>query len=127
MRAYQVPLVPTASPGFADIVGFGQSGVVIVRDDVSAQSATMIDDFGFSAGGWRIDKHVRLVADVTGDKRADIVGFGDGGVLVSSNNVNNTYIKPVKLVLADFGYTAGGWRVDKAPPQSLRYSRGRAV
>ena len=88
-----------------------------MRDDVSVQSTTVINDYGFNAGGWRVDKHVRLVADVTGDKRADIVGFGDGGVLVSFNNGNNTYTKPVKLVLADFGYDAGGWRVDR----HLRY------
>ena len=28
-------------------------------------------------GGWRVEKHPRLLADLTGDGRADIVGFGD--------------------------------------------------
>ena len=110
-------LVPTASPGFGDIVGFGQNGVVVMRADVSARATDAINDFGFNAGGWRIDKHVRLVGDVAGNKRGDLVGFGDGGVLVSFNNGNNTFTKPVKLVLADFGYNAGGWRVEK----HLRY------
>ena len=117
MHANQMPLVPTASPGFADIVGFGQNGVVIMRDDISAQATTVINDFGFNAGGWRSDKHVRLVGDITGDQRADIVGFGDGGVLASINNGNNTFSKPAKPVLADFAYNAGGWRVEK----HLRY------
>lgn len=115
--AHQVPLVPTASPGFADIVGFGQNGVWILRDNVNAQPIFVINDFGYDAGGWRVDKHVRLVADVTGDKKADLVGFGTDGVLVSINNGNNSFTKPVKLVLADFGYNAGGWRVEK----HLRY------
>jgi len=109
--------IPTASPGFGDIVGFGQDGVVILRDDISVQATTVIDDFGFNAGGWRIDKHVRLVGDVTGNKKGDLVGFGNAGVLVSFNNGNNTFSKPVKLVLADFAYNAGGWRVEK----HLRY------
>ena len=88
-----------------------------MRGETGAQATDAINDFGFNAGGWRIDKHVRLVGDVTGDKRGDLVGFGDGGVLVSFNNGNNTFTKPVKLVLADFGYNAGGWRVEK----HLRY------
>jgi hypothetical protein len=30
-----------------------------------------------------VDRHVRLLADITGDGRTDIVGFGDDGVWVS--------------------------------------------
>ena len=36
-----------------------------------------------TAGGWRIDKHPRFLADITGDGRADIIGFGDAGVYVA--------------------------------------------
>ena len=43
-----------------------------------------------------------------------MVGFGDGGVWVSLNNGNGTFAAPQK-VIADFGYTAGDWRVDKHP------------
>jgi hypothetical protein len=110
-------LVPTASPGFADVVGFGIDGVVVLRNGFSVQTYTVLKDFGYNAGGWRVEKHVRLVADVSGDKRGDLVGFGDAGVYVSFNNGNNTFTSPVKLVLKDFGYNAGGWRVDK----HLRY------
>ena len=40
----------------------------------------MVDNFGYVAGGWRVDRHPRFLADVTGDGPADIVGFGDAGV-----------------------------------------------
>lgn len=39
-----------------------------------------VANFAVNAGGWRVDRHPRLLADVTGDGRPDIVGFGDGGV-----------------------------------------------
>ena len=43
----------------------------------------VIRNFGQDAGNWRVAKHVRVMADVSGDNKADIVGFGDNGVLVS--------------------------------------------
>ncbi|KAF8167290.1 hypothetical protein B0H34DRAFT_792032 [Crassisporium funariophilum] len=104
--------VPTASPGVADIVGFGNSGVVILRNSIFVQLLSVIPNFGYDAGGWRVEKHVRLLADTTGDRQADVVGFGEGGVYISVNNGNNTFQAP-KMVLSDFAYAAGGWRVDK--------------
>jgi hypothetical protein len=39
---------------------------------------------GESAGGWTsADRFPRQLADVNGDGRADIVGFGDAGVWVA--------------------------------------------
>ena len=51
----------------------------------------VVDNFGFNAGGWRVERHPRFLADVTGDGRADIVGFGNAGVWVSRNNGNGTF------------------------------------
>ena len=42
----------------------------------------VVDDFGYNQT-WRVDRHPRFLADLTGDGRADIVGFGDAGVCVS--------------------------------------------
>ena len=44
----------------------------------------VVGELRLDAGGWRVDRHPRLLADLTGDGRADIVGFGDDGVWVRS-------------------------------------------
>ncbi|KAH9179060.1 lectin 2 [Lactarius sanguifluus] len=106
-------IFPTLRAGLADIVDFGQDGVVILRNGFNVQSFLAIKDYGYNAGGWRIENHVRLVGDVTGNGADDLVEFGEAGVLVSTNNGDNTFTSPVKLVLKDFGYDAGGWRVEK--------------
>ena len=107
-------LVPTANHGTADIIGFGMSGVSIVRNNFNVQKREVLSDFGYDAG-WRIDKHVRLLADTTGNKRLDIVGFGETGVWISRNNDDNTFQQP-RMVLSDFAY-GGGWRIE----QHLRF------
>ncbi len=65
------------------------------------------------ADGWRVDRHPRLVADTTGDGRADIVGFGYDGVWVSRAKPVQSFTAP-ELVVANFGYDAG-WRVELHP------------
>jgi hypothetical protein len=74
----------------------------------------VVGNFGFDAGGWRIDRHPRFLADTTGDGRLDIVGCGNAGVYVSRALADGTYEAP-QLVIANFGYDAGGWRVDMHP------------
>ena len=103
-------LVPTANLGTADIIGFGMSGVSIVRNNFKIQKHEVLSNFGYDAG-WRIDKHIRLLADTTGNKRFDIVGFGETGVWISRNNDDNTFQQP-RMVLSDFAY-AGGWRIER--------------
>lgn len=105
--------VPTARVGLADIIGFGQDGVVILRNGFNVKAENVINNFGYNAGGWRIERHVRLIADVTGDRRSDIVGFGENSVWVSVNNGDNTVTNPPRSVLNDFSYNNGGWRVDQ--------------
>jgi len=101
----------------ADIVGFGDGGVwtALSNGDGTFQPPQLVlEDFGFQAGGWRVDKHVRLLAEVTGTNGADIVGFGDHGVFVARSNGDGTF-QPPQFVLADLAFEAGGWRVDKHP------------
>ena len=52
-------------------------------DGTFAAPQLVVDNFGYDAGGWRVDQHPRFLADITGDGRADIVGFGNAGVDVS--------------------------------------------
>ena len=72
-----------------------------------------IRDLSYNAG-WRVEKHIRFMADIrnTGRLGADIVGFGDVGVIVSLNNGTGSFAH-AKLAVADFGYKTGGWRIDK--------------
>ncbi|KAJ2924334.1 hypothetical protein H1R20_g12761, partial [Candolleomyces eurysporus] len=103
--------------GRADIVGFGSAGVAVMLsngDGTFQEPKLAVKDFGAVAGCWQVSKHPRFVADVDGDGRGDIVGFGDAGVYVAIGNGDGTFQAP-RLVIRDFGYNAGGWRVDKHP------------
>ena len=102
-----------------DIIGFGETGVWISRnngDNTFQQPRMVLGGFAYAAtgGGWRIEQHLRFVADIRNIGRADIVGFGNDGVSVSLN-IGDGEFAPPKLVLGTFGYHAagGGWRMDK--------------
>lgn len=64
--------------------------------------------------GWRVEKHPRLLATLTDSGHTDIVGFGDSGVWTSLGDGNGNFATP-KVVLAAFGYQAGGWQVALHP------------
>ena len=103
--------------GRVDLIGFGDEGVSVALNNgngVFQAPKLILKNFGYNAGGWRVEKHPRFVSDLTGNGRLDLIGFGDGGVFVALNNGNGTFQAP-KLVLKGFGYNAGGWRVEKHP------------
>jgi hypothetical protein len=109
-------LADLTGDGRADIVGFGNSGVWVALnkgDGTFHPSKMVVENFGYSAGGWRVEHHLRFVTDLTGNKCADIVGFGGAGVWVSFNNGDGSFQAP-KQMLANFGH-ADGWRVEKHP------------
>lgn len=96
-----------------DIIGFGDAGVYRSLSNGSGfdPAKFVIKDFGYDEG-WRNDKHVRLLADVNGDSRKDIVGFGTHGVWVSmSISTAGDFSEPF-FAVGDFGYDQG-WRNDK--------------
>src|SRR5712692_1054777 len=64
--------------------------------------------------GWRVEKHPRFLAKLTKSGFADIVGFGDCGVWTALGNGSGSFQDP-KVVIANFGYQAGAWQVDKHP------------
>jgi hypothetical protein len=113
-------LADLTGDGRADIVGFGDAGVWVSLNNGNGTFQDpphrVVDNFAYSAGGWRVERHPRFLADLTGDGRADIVGFGDDGVWVSLNNGNGTFQAARRLV-GNFGYNvgAGGWRVERHP------------
>ena len=87
-------MADTTGDGRADIVGFGNAGVYVSRAQANGtftQPQLVVANFGYVAGGWDVDRHPRFMADVTGEGRADIVGFGDAGVYVSRAQANGTF------------------------------------
>jgi hypothetical protein len=101
--------------GKVDIVGFGNAGVIVAFS--TGRSFTppklLVHDFGYTRGSWRIENHPRMTADVNGDGRADIVGFGNAGVIVALSK-GRSFHKP-KLLVNNFGHSAGGWRTSQHP------------
>jgi uncharacterized protein YbdZ (MbtH family) len=99
--------------GKADIVGFGSSGVWVSLSTGSGFAArTMwVDDFNLNAG-WRMTDHPRMMADVNGDAKADIVGFGSSGVWVSLSTGSS--FQQRTMWVDDFNLNAG-WRMADHP------------
>ena len=103
--------------GRCDIIGFGDDGVLVSRNNGDGDFSPMhvaLKDFSYNAGGWRLDRHLRFLGDTTGDGLPDIVGFGENHVFVGHNNGNGTFA-PARAVIDSFCYSAGGWHVDQHP------------
>jgi FG-GAP-like repeat len=105
-----------------DIVGFGQNGVYVsLATGVGgfASPQLVLSAFGIGAGGWSSnDAYPRVLADVNGDGKADIVGFGYNGVYVSLATGGGNFAPPA-LVLSAFGVGAGGWTSNDTYPRVL--------
>ena len=108
-------LADVNSDGRADVVGFGDGGAFVSLSTGTGFTppALWVNDFGRLAGGWQVANHPRMLADVNGDGRADVVGFGDGGAFVSLST--GTGFTPPALWVNDFGRLAGGWQVANHP------------
>ncbi|MFJ9924212.1 FG-GAP-like repeat-containing protein [Streptomyces rubiginosohelvolus] len=83
-------LTDVTGDGNPDVIGFGDEGVWVAHnlgDGTFEQAQFVCRGFGHDdvAGAWRIGRHPRFLADITGDGRLDIVGFGGPGVYVARN------------------------------------------
>ena len=109
--------------GRADIVGFGYDTVVVALGQSNGTFSSTItaknDHFTESQGGWNsFDQYPRKVADVNGDGRADIVGFGYDNVVVSLGQSNGTFGSTIIAKNDHFTESQGGWNsFDQYPRQ----------
>ncbi len=111
-------LIPATGGGAVDIIGFGPQGAVVARgrgDGTFEPPKLVLNDFG-DAQGWTSKKHLRVLADVTGDGNPDLVGFGDEGVWVA-HSCGDGRFEQAQLVCRGFGHNddAGAWRVGHHP------------
>jgi hypothetical protein len=115
-------LADVTGDGRADIVGFGNAGVWVAPANAAGGFDPMrlaLGSFGAEAGGWASqERFPRTLADVTGDGRADIIGFGNAGVWVAPANAAGGF-DPMRLVLGSFGAEAGGWASQERFPRTL--------
>ncbi len=99
--------------GAQELIGFAEDGAYVASADVATRTLSwpslVVADFGSTAGGWSVERHPRTAADVNGDGRADIVGFGEAGVYVSYSTPSG--FTPNAFALPHFGAApeAGGW------------------
>ena len=102
--------------GLLDIVGFASDGVMVSFNTGSSfkYPVKLLSEFDYSAGTWRTQKHLRLIVDVNGDGRADIVGFGNHGIYVALSK-GRVFENPVSWS-NEFGYSSrGNWRIGNHP------------
>ena len=80
--------------GLPDIVGFGNDGVFVSLNNRNgfSSSTKWISAFGYNAGGWRTEKHLRMMSDVNGDGLPDVVGFGNDGVSTAINKCKQPHL-----------------------------------
>jgi Ca2+-binding RTX toxin-like protein len=97
--------------GSADLIGFSETNVVVSLgngDGTFSSPEGGIDAFTPVNGGWNsFDQFPRLVADVDGNGRVDLVGFGQSAVEVSLNGISHSVAGDV-----DFDH---GVETDEAP------------
>lgn len=102
--------------GLPDIVGFHDNGVYVARNignGMFSPPELALNEFGYNQG-WLVERNPRYLVDLTGDGRADIVGFANGGVFVALNKGNGRFHPPY-YILTEFGAETGDWAVYKNP------------
>ena len=68
--------------GLADVIGFGNQGVMTSESTGTHFKAPemQVYNFGYDLIDWRVGRNPRLAEDINRDNRADLIGFGNNGV-----------------------------------------------
>jgi len=95
--------------GYNDVVGFGWEGVLVSYGSASGTfsgTGLVLANFGQTEGWTNDNQFHRAVADLSGDGRADVIGFGYAGTLVSLTGADGSF-GTVTTGLSDFGVNQG--------------------
>lgn len=106
-------VVDTNGDGIPDVVGFRNDGVYTAigkGDGTFQQPKRILQAFGYNQG-WRVDKHPRFLADLTGNGYADIIVFGDSYVYVAYNDGMGVFASP-KVLTTEFADNQGKWSMN---------------
>lgn len=105
--------------GHADVIGFGQAGVWVALANGGggfSPANLVLANFGQAQGWDANERYLRTAADVNGDGRADIIGFGEAGVYVAIGNGSGGFGLPT-LQFNNFAPGAGGWTSNNLYPR----------
>ena len=96
-----------------DVVGFAASIVLVTQSDGTTFGTPTGWTTNFTESeGWSVNLHLRMLADVNGDGKDDIVGFASEGVRVGISTGNS--FLPQQLWKSTFGIN-NGWTVANHP------------
>jgi REP element-mobilizing transposase RayT len=97
--------------GMDDLVGFGQNGVWVSLSTGSSfpTPSKWTSSFDLSHG-WTVQDYVRMVGDVNGDGKADVVGFGQDGVYIGLSTGTTFSLPSRRTTSFDLSH---GWTVSQ--------------
>ena len=101
-------------------MGFGDAGVWVALNDGSGHFGEMrfgLQEYGV-AQRWTVLTRPRLVADLSGEGRADLIGFREDGLLVARGDGAGGFGTP-ELLLPFFGSRHRPCGVGPVPPSRL--------
>jgi len=109
--------------GKADIIAFADAAVYVSLSKgdgtFTAPRATITNALTYYRGGWHsYDTYPRMLGDVNGDGKADIVGFASNGVYVYFATGHGNF-DGGRHVLNNYGPHAGGWNSFSNYPRAL--------
>ncbi|MES2762038.1 MAG: T9SS type A sorting domain-containing protein [Bacteroidota bacterium] len=109
----------------ADVVGFGLSNSIASLSNSSTSISFLpvqyLGNIYTSSGGWQNQNtNQRFLADVNGDLKDDIVGFGSGNVHVSLSNSTSSTASFYPQAISINNFTTGqGWTNQNVRPRFL--------
>jgi hypothetical protein len=118
-------LVDVNGDGKKDIIGFDDKTYVSLSTSTSTTASFhskvgVSIHFGLNKGWSDMDNYPRVMADVNGNGKADIIGFGYSGIQVSLSNSTqtNASFRPKQYVISSYCKTKG-WSSNNTHPRMV--------